>query len=101
MAQRLSDYLVRLPAEGVWAGGNDSGSEAPLEASSLSQAAAAAAEEGGAGAGVQCKEEAAEVAAMDGGDGNYECPYCTFQSQGSDAEYVAHVRDHLAGKSFR
>ena len=32
---------------------------------------------------------------------SYECPYCTYYSNGNDAEYLLHVKDHLCGKSFR
>lgn len=32
---------------------------------------------------------------------SYECPYCTYFSNGNDAEYILHVKDHLSGKSFR
>ncbi len=32
---------------------------------------------------------------------SYECPYCTYYSNGNDAEYLLHVKDHLSGKSFR
>jgi hypothetical protein len=32
---------------------------------------------------------------------SYECPYCTYHSNGNDAEYLLHVKDHLCGKSFR
>lgn len=34
-------------------------------------------------------------------EGSYECPYCTYFSNGNDAEYLLHVKDHLSGKSFR
>ena len=32
---------------------------------------------------------------------NYECPYCTYFSNGNDTEYLLHIREHLGGKSFR
>ena len=32
---------------------------------------------------------------------NYECPYCTYFSNGNDADYLFHVKDHLCGKTFR
>ena len=32
---------------------------------------------------------------------NYECPYCTYHSQGNSADYLYHVKDHLCGKTFR
>lgn len=32
---------------------------------------------------------------------SYECPYCTYYSNGNDAEYLYHVKDHLCGKAFR
>ena len=32
---------------------------------------------------------------------SFECPYCTYQSNGNDADYLFHVKDHLCGKTFR
>lgn len=34
-------------------------------------------------------------------NGSYECPYCSYFSNGNDNEYILHVKDHLCGKAFR
>lgn len=117
VAQRLSEYLVRIPLSeaGMWAksDGADSAEGASGHGEDYSSVAAdedlpngtlndvsSLSQPGSSGMRDTelSKQEPVDAVQQ---QGSYECPYCTYYSQGNDIEYLAHVKDHLSGKSFR
>lgn len=116
VAQRLSEYLVRIPVESIWSkmdenndlndysvnndtsiGHNESKvlnksdvrDDSQMNRPKLSSIAP------------KTGQQASKEQSQNLKKGTYECPYCTYYSNGNDAEYLLHVKDHLSGKSFR
>jgi len=124
VAQRLSDYLIRIPVETMWSGAKDENntdineidnnnstdhfndtpslSETSHNNNNNNNSRSKNTQPGR----VKLSTLAPKVDTQGSlistkNTGCYECPYCTYYSNGNDAEYILHVKDHLSGKAFR
>jgi len=116
VAQRLSDYLTHTPVESMWSlkdentdlnDFNDAANNSPDQFNdtghSLSEASASNRSKNTQPGRAKLSTLAPKLdtPSSNNNTGSYECPYCTYYSNGNDAEYLLHVKDHLSGKSFR